>query len=62
MNPKGWASCERMFGLGCATVIALYALSVDGIEGMVIAGGAAAAAAGVGTFIGARGQVNDPRQ
>lgn len=54
MTPKRWASIEHMFGLSCATIIALYALHTDGIEGMLIAGGAAAAAAGVGSFFGAR--------
>ena len=58
MTTKELASIERMFGLGCATVIALYALYCDGIEGMVIAGGAAAAAAGVGSFFGSRGALN----
>ena len=46
---------EKIFGLGFATAISMWALYVDGPTAMVIAGGSAAAAAGVGSFFGARG-------
>ena len=59
MTPKQMASIERMFGLGCATFISVVALWLDGVEAMVIAGGSAAAAAGVGTFFGARGAIHE---
>ena len=54
MTPTECATVERIFGIGCSVIIAIAALHYDGVEGMAIAGGCALAAAGVGSFVGAR--------
>jgi len=58
MTPRECAAFERMFGYGCATAISVWALYVDGPTAMIIAGGSAAAAAGVGSFFALRSSVN----
>jgi hypothetical protein len=58
MTPRECAALEKTIGFACATAIAIAALAYDGIEGMAIAGGAAAACAGAGAYFGARGNGN----
>lgn len=54
LTPRECAMIEKSIGFGVACVISVAALYYDGIEGMLIAGSSAAAAAGAGAYFGAR--------